>query len=350
MKLSKSSIFKRIKDGKNTFIIAEAGVNHNGSLAMAYKLINAAVACGCDAVKFQTFKTHEVISRKAPKARYQQQTTSLRESQFDMVKKLELDEKAHRLLKVHCDKKGILFLSTPFDRSSVDLLDGLGVPLFKIPSGEITNIPFLQYVARKKKPLILSTGMSTLKEVKQAVDVIVTVGNRQLVLLHCVTAYPAPLAQANLKAIATLHKAFDLPVGYSDHTLGIDASLAAVVLGAKVIEKHITIDKGLPGPDHQASLEPAELKEMVKRIRSMEEALGNGIKKPVACELENIMIARKSLVASRAIPAGHRIMPEDVAIKRPGSGILPAELPYVIGRKTRRAIGEDDVLVWKDFL
>ena len=330
------------------FIIAEAGVNHNGSLAKACQLIDVAAACGCDAVKFQTFRTEEVISKNAPKARYQKATTSKNESQFDMVKKLELDTAAHQLLKARCRKKGILFLSTPFDGPSIDLLDSLGVPLFKIPSGEITNFPYLKKVALKKKPLILSTGMSTLKEVKQAVQEIFKTGNRQLALLHCVTAYPAVLEQSNLRAMLTLRKTFGLPVGYSDHTLGIDATLAAVALGAQIIEKHFTLDKKLPGPDHKASLEPKELKEMVQRIRSIEQALGDGIKQPVYCELENMMIARKSLVAARPLQKDQRITLADVAIKRPGNGLAPGLMGRVIGKKLRCDIKQDELLRWKD--
>ena len=225
-----------------------------------------------------------MISKKAPKAEYQKRNASTRESQYDMVKKFELDKSAHQLLMAHCRKKKILFLSTPFDIPSVDLLDDLGVPLFKIPSGEITNFPYLKFAALKKKPLILSTGMSNLNEVRQAVDTIYKAGNRKLVLLHCVTAYPAILGQSNLKAIVTLQKTFNIPVGFSDHTPGIDASLAAVVLGSVVIEKHFTLDRNLPGPDHQASLEPKELRELVIRIRHIKEALGDGIKRPVPCE------------------------------------------------------------------
>jgi N-acetylneuraminate synthase/N,N'-diacetyllegionaminate synthase len=330
------------------FIIAEAGVNHNGDLRKAFRLIDAAVAAGCDAVKFQTFKAEKLVSINASKARYQKITTGEKGSQFEMLKKLELDKSQHQQLSRHCRRQGIIFLSTPFDENSVDLLEQIGVSIYKVPSGEITNLPLLKYVALKKKPIILSTGMSTLEEVKRAVKTITSAGNSRITVLHCVTAYPAPVEQANLRAIQTLAGSLKLPVGYSDHTEGLDAVLAAVALGARVIEKHFTLDKNLPGPDHKASLEPGELKEMVARIRLLEKALGDGIKRPVPCEIENITVVRKSVIAAHTLIKGQKISRGDLAIKRPGNGIQPADINKVIGCKVRKNIEADKVLTWKD--
>jgi len=265
-----------------------------------------------------------------------------------MLKKLELDKSQHQQLSRHCRRQGIIFLSTPFDENSVDLLEQIGVSIYKVPSGEITNLPLLKYVALKKKPIILSTGMSTLEEVKRAVKTITSAGNSRITVLHCVTAYPAPVEQANLRAIQTLAGSLKLPVGYSDHTEGLDAVLAAVALGARVIEKHFTLDKNLPGPDHKASLEPGELKEMVARIRLLEKALGDGIKRPVPCEIENITVVRKSVIAAHTLIKGQKISRGDLAIKRPGNGIQPADINKVIGCKVRKNIEADKVLTWKD--
>lgn len=334
--------------GKDTpcFIIAEAGVNHNGDINQAKKLIDIAIAAGANAVKFQTFKAEQVISRHALKAQYQKQTTSSSESQLDMVRKLELSTTDHQELIEYCHGK-ITFLSTPFDEDSVDLLDDLGVPLFKIPSGEITNLPFLMYIASKGKPLIMSTGMATLGEVETAVHSIQKTGNTELVLLHCVSNYPAANKDANLRAMQTMQTAFQLPIGYSDHTLGIAVALAAVALGACVIEKHFTLDKTLPGPDHQASLSSDELVSLVESIRTVEMALGHGFKRPAASEQDTANAARRSLVAACDIPANTRITQDMIAVKRPGTGLPPSMKPHLIGRKTKTAIITDTLIVWE---
>jgi N-acetylneuraminate synthase len=328
------------------FIIAEAGVNHNGSPDLALRLVDAAKASGADAVKFQTFRAELLATRAAHKAAYQERTTANTESQFEMLQRLELDETAHRRLIEHCRNTGIQFLSSPFDWQSADLLAAMDVPLFKVPSGEITNLPFLEHLARKGRPLILSTGMSTLGEVEEAVHVLQAAGAPQVTLLHCVTEYPAPYAEVNLRAMQTLKCAFGLAVGYSDHTLGIDIAVAAVALGAEVIEKHFTLDRALPGPDHAASLEPAEFQQMVEAIRHVEAALGNGIKAPAPCELPNLSVARKSVVAARSLPAGHRLATGDLDIKRPGNGLAPKLLPVLIGRTLRAGLAKDEVIHW----
>lgn len=330
----------------HVFIIAEAGVNHNGSLDLALRLIDAAKASGADAVKFQTFRADLLATRSAQKAPYQERTTASGESQFEMLKRLELDASAHQRLLDHSRQAGIQFLSSPFDMQSADLLAALGVPLFKVPSGEITNLPFLEHLARKGRPLILSTGMSTLGEVEEAVRVIQSAGSQQLTLLHCVTEYPAPYPEVNLRAMQTLKTAFGLPVGYSDHTPGIDIAIAAAALGAEVIEKHFTLDRSLPGPDHAASLEPGELQHMVAAIRNVEAALGTGIKAPAPCELPNLAVARKSVVAARSLPAGHQLATGDLDIKRPGNGIAPKLLPALIGRTLRSGVAKDEIINW----
>lgn len=338
-----------MKNGKahtRTFIIAEAGVNHNGKLSLAKRLIEAAKDAGADAVKFQTFQARNLVTSKAAKADYQKQTTGCSESQLAMLAKLELSEADHSELIKHCRKQKILFLSTPFDESSVDLLARLGMKIFKIPSGEITNPGFLKYIARKGKPMILSTGMSDLDEVKQAVKSIFSTGNKQLTLLHCVTDYPAPFSQLNLKAIATLQKTFQVPVGFSDHSAGILMAPVAVAMGATVIEKHLTLDRNMPGPDHRASVEPLGFKQMVENIRSVEQALGNGEKVPAPCEAGCRRVARKSLTAGRFIARGEKIMGRDLVIKRPGTGITPADLDKVIGRRAAQNILMDDTLTW----
>lgn len=323
------------------FIIAEAGVNHNGDLAMAKRLVDVAADAGADAVKFQTFKAERVVTAAAPKADYQQATTNPAESQYDMVRRLELSEAMHRELSAHCQQRGILFMSTPFDAESADFLDAMGVPLFKIPSGEINNLPFLAHVARKGKLMIVSSGMAHLGEVETAVQTIEQSGNPPLVLLHCVSNYPADPATVNLRAMQTMATAFGVPAGYSDHTLGIEVALAAVALGARVVEKHFTLDKTLPGPDHKASLEPHELTAMVRGIRVVESALGDGRKRPAASEASTAAVARKSLVAACDMMAGTLLTEEMIAIKRPGTGLPPAMLPYLVGRTTRVAISAD---------
>jgi N,N'-diacetyllegionaminate synthase len=330
----------------HVFVIAEAGVNHNGSLDLALQLVDAAKASGADAVKFQTFRADQLATRSAHKAPYQERTTANSESQFEMLQRLQLDAAAHRRLIHHCRNAGIQFLSSPFDTQSADLLARMDVPLFKVPSGEITNLPFLQHLARKNRPLILSTGMSTLGEVEEAVQVLKIAGAIQLTLLHCVTEYPAPYAEVNLRAMQTLKLAFGLPVGYSDHTSGIEIAIAAVALGAEVIEKHFTLDRSLPGPDHSASLEPIELQQMVTAIRHVEAALGSGIKAPARCELPNISVARKSVVAARTLPAGHQLATGDLEIKRPGTGLAPKLLPTLIGRTLRASVAKDEIINW----
>jgi N,N'-diacetyllegionaminate synthase len=330
----------------HVFIIAEAGVNHNGSLDLALQLVDAAKASGANAVKFQTFRADQLATRGAHKAAYQERTTAESETQFEMLQRLELGAVAHRRIIEHCRESGIQFLSSPFDIQSVDLLDSLNVSLYKVPSGEITNLPFLRHVAEKGKPIILSTGMSTLGEVEEAIQVLRDAGAKQLTLLHCVTEYPAPYGEVNLRAMQTLKLAFGLPVGYSDHTSGIEISIAATALGAEMIEKHFTLDRSLPGPDHAASLEPEELKDMVTAIRNVEAALGSGIKEPAPCELPNISVARKSIVAAKSLPAGHRLEAEDLEIKRPGDGLPSKFLPALLGRTLRAGIDRDAVIRW----
>jgi N,N'-diacetyllegionaminate synthase len=330
----------------HVFIIAEAGVNHNGSLDLALRLVEAAKASGADAVKFQTFRADLLATRSAHKAPYQERTTLNTESQFEMLQRLELDAAAHERLISYCRQIGIQFLSSPFDTQSADLLAGMDVPRFKVPSGEITNLPFLQHLARLGRPLILSTGMSTLGEVEEAVHVLQAAGASDLTLLHCVTEYPAPYAEVNLRAMQTLKSAFGLPVGYSDHTPGIDIAIAAAALGAEVIEKHFTLDRSLPGPDHAASLEPVELQQMVAAIRHVEVALGTGIKSPAPCELPNISVARKSVVAARALREGHKLATGDLDIKRPGTGLAPKLLPVLIGRTLRVDLAKDEIVRW----
>ncbi|WP_348260844.1 N-acetylneuraminate synthase [Telmatobacter sp. DSM 110680] len=334
---------------KHVFVIAEAGVNHNGSLDLALQLLDAAKACGADAVKFQTFRAELLATRSARKAPYQDRTTSTSESQFEMLQRLQLGADDHRTLIQHCREIGIQFLSSPFDTESADLLDELGVPLYKVPSGEITNLPFLRHLAHKKKPLIVSTGMSTLGEVEEAVQVLQDEAANRITLLHCVTEYPAPFDEVNLRAMLTLKAAFGLPVGYSDHTAGIEVAVAAVALGAEVIEKHLTMDRSLSGPDHHASLEPNEFEKMVAAIRHVESALGTGIKSPAPCELQNLPVARKSVVSSRALRVGHRIVRDDLEIKRPGNGLAPKFLPALIGLTLRTSVDRDEVLTWNHF-
>jgi N-acetylneuraminate synthase/N,N'-diacetyllegionaminate synthase len=325
----------KIGPSRPVFIIAEAGVNHNGDIGLGKGLIDIAAEAGADAVKFQTFKADRVVSLMAPKAEYQIQTTNPMESQLEMLKHLELSQEAHWELKSHCQQRNLLFISSPFDEQGADFLEQLGVPLFKIGSGEITNWPFLEYVARKGKPIILSTGMCYLSEVDEAVRVIEGAGCDQLVLLHCTSSYPADPAEANLRAIQAMAAAFHLPVGYSDHTLGIEVALAAVALGACVIEKHFTLDRNLPGPDHRASLQPDELKALVRGLRTVEAALGHGHKEPAASEANTIPVARRSIVASRDIPAGTTLTEELIVIRRPGNGLSPKMIRQLLGAITQ---------------
>ena len=335
---------KLIGPGQPVFVIAEAGVNHNGDLKMARALIDVAVDAGADAVKFQTFRADQLATPDAPKAEYQLQTTGDSESQLEMLRRLELSAEAHRELQSYCHERGIIFLSTPFDEEAVDLLDELGVPAFKISSGDLTNSPLLEYVASKGKPVILSTGMSELSELIEAVSVLNTAGCENPVLLHCVSSYPTDAAEVNLRAMQTLRSAFDVPVGFSDHTKGIDVALAAVALGACVIEKHFTLDRTLPGPDHRTSLEPAELRELVRSIRRVETALGSGRKVPTAKEIETAKVARRSLVAARDIPAGAKLEREMVVMRRPGTGMSPAMLQSLLDRRVKGDIAAGTLL------
>ncbi|MBI4589777.1 MAG: N-acetylneuraminate synthase [Candidatus Rokubacteria bacterium] len=336
-----------IAEGAPVFIVAEAGVNHNGDLALAKRLVDVAAEAGADGVKFQTFRSEALVSRAAPKAAYQQAATGADEGQREMLARLELTPDQYAEIREHCARRRILFFSTPFDEASADALEALGVPLFKLPSGEITNLPLLRHVAAKGKPIILSTGMSTLAEVAEAVAAIRAAGDPPLALLHCVSAYPAPPAEMNLRAMDTLRDRFGYPVGLSDHTLGIEVAVAAVARGAVIVEKHFTLDRQLPGPDHPASLEPGELAALIRAIRSVEAALGDGEKRPMPSETDARRVARKSLVAGGPIRAGERLTPSRVRIKRPGTGISPADLPRALGRTVRRDLAADEVIDWE---
>jgi N,N'-diacetyllegionaminate synthase len=329
-----------------TFIIAEAGVNHNGSLEMAMQMVDAAVAAGADAVKFQTFTAEKVIAVNAPKADYQKETTGSDESQWEMVKKLELDETAHIRLYQYCQQKGIQFLSTPFDLESIDLLSRLGLEIFKIPSGEITNLPYLRKLGALGKRLILSTGMANLGEIEDALDVLTETGTplESITVLHCNTEYPTPFEDVNLRAMLTIGHALGVAVGYSDHTPGTEVAGAAVALGAAVLEKHFTLDRNLPGPDHKASLEPDELKAMVQAIRNIEKALGDGIKRPSPSEVKNRPIARKSLVATQSIKAGELFSADNITAKRPGAGISPMRWDEILGRVAQKDYEKDELI------
>ena len=332
------------KISNNCFIIAEAGVNHNGSVELAKKLVDAAKEAGADAVKFQTFKTKNLVTKNARKAEYQIKNSG-EESQYEMIKKLELSPDEFWEIAKYAEDKGIIFLSSPFDAESVDLLDEIDIPAFKIASGEITNFPLLKCIAKKQKPVILSTGMSTIGDVEEAINLIEKY-NDDIILMHCLTNYPAKKEDANLNVIKTLEYAFKRPVGFSDHTSGIEMSVAAVALGSCVIEKHFTIDKNLPGPDHKASLEPHELSEMVKAIRNIEKGLGNGIKKPTNDEIKIKKLVRKSIVAKEDISKGSILTGEMLEIKRPGTGIEPKYLDELIGKELIEDVKKDDLLKW----
>jgi N,N'-diacetyllegionaminate synthase len=332
---------------KKVHIIAEAGINHNGDLSQAKKLVGIAAEAGADSVKFQTFKTEQVISIYAPKAAYQKDTTGTGESQFEMAKKLELSDESFCELVEYCQEKSIQFISSPFDLGSIDFLDRLKMPIFKIPSGEITNMPYLKRVATTKKPVILSTGMSTLGEVEDAMNVLMGNGceRNNIILLHCNSEYPTPMGDVNLKSMLTLKASFPgVSIGYSDHTIGIEIPIAAVALGAEVIEKHFTCDKTMTGPDHRASLDPDELKAMVSAIRNIEAALGTGIKQPSISETKNINIARKSIVATQAISRGEVFTSENLGVKRPGNGISPMQWNDVLGKTSSRDFQIDELI------
>lgn len=323
-------------------IIAEAGINHNGSLERAKEMALAAKKAGADIVKYQTAVPEQVVSRFAEKADYQKQQTGSEESQLEMIKKIHFGFEEHRQLKEYCDEIGIRYLSTPFDLDSIDFLATLDMPVWKIPSGEITNLPYLEKVAALKKPLILSTGMSMLSEIEDALAVLEENGCEDVTLLHCNTEYPTPMEDVNLLAMRELEEQFALPVGFSDHTLGIEADIAAAALGACVIEKHFTLDKTLEGPDHQASLEPDELEAMVRAIRNIEKALGTGEKHVTPSEAKNRPIARKSIVAKRAIKKGEVFTAENLTTKRPGDGISPMRWYDVLGKEASRDFAEDE--------
>jgi N,N'-diacetyllegionaminate synthase len=329
-----------------TLIIAEAGVNHNGDLGLAKQLIDAAAAAGADLVKFQTFNASRLVTRTARKADYQTQNTDGKESQHDMLRRLELTENMHHELISHCAVRNIGFFSTGFDIESIGLLLSLGQDLFKIPSGEITNLPYRRHSGQLGNCVILSTGMATLGDIEAAIDVLEQAGTPRanITVLHCTTEYPTPMAEVNLRAMQSIQTAYSVAVGYSDHTQGIEVAIAAVAMGATVIEKHFTLDRTLPGPDHQASLEPAELKAMVTAIRNIEVALGDGIKRLTPSEARNKPIARKSLVASQAIQAGHVFNVQNVTTKRPGTGMSPMLWDQVIGQVAHRNFAEDELI------
>jgi N,N'-diacetyllegionaminate synthase len=327
-------------------IIAEAGVNHNGSIARAKKLISIASNAKADFVKFQTFITEKNITRNAEKAEYQKDHTDLDESQFEMIKNLELDRAAHEELIDYCETKDIQFLSTAFDHDSINLLDELNIPLFKIPSGEITNLPYLRHIGKMGKPIIMSTGMSTLNEVRDALNILIESGAEkdEITILHCNTEYPTPMKDVNLKAMLTIRDELGVNIGYSDHTLGIEVPIAAVAIGATIIEKHFTLDRALPGPDHAASLEPGELRAMVTAIRNIEKAMGDGEKKPSSSEAKNISVARKSIVARKPIKKSELFTEENLTVKRPGTGISPMEWDTILNQKSNFDFNTDELI------
>ncbi len=329
-------------------VIAEAGVNHNGDIDLAEKLVTEASNAGADVVKFQTFNSSLCIAANAPKAPYQMQSCQDIESQLDMVRKYELSFSQHLLLSEACQEEGIEFLSTAFDMPSIDLLGSIGLKRWKIPSGEITNLPFLRRIGTLKQPVILSTGMANLGEIEAAIDVLEKAGTKRdhITILHCTTEYPAPLDEVNLRAMQTIAQAFGVPVGYSDHTDGIFIPIAAVAMGATVIEKHLTLDRTMEGPDHRASLEPDQFAAMVEGIRAIERALGDGVKRPTASECDNLSIVRKSIVAARPIQSGDLFSDENIIAKRPGTGISPMHWDVLIGRNASRAYATDDLIEW----
>ena len=328
----------------HTLIIAEAGVNHNGSLELAKHLVDKAVWAGTDCVKFQTFRSENLVSRFAQKAEYQKKTTDSGESQLEMIRRLELSRQDFIELKEYCRQQGIMFLSTPFDLESIQFLASIGMKTWKIPSGELTNYPYLRAIGRRKESVIMSTGMCTMDEVREAVAVLNRFGATDITLLHCTTEYPAPYDSVNLRAMQALQKEFGCRVGYSDHTGGIEVPVAAVAMGASVIEKHFTLDRNMDGPDHKASLEPEELRQMVRSIRTVETALGDGIKRPSEVEMKNMAVARKSIVAARDIKKGELLTEENVTTKRPGNGISPMNWDTVIGTKAVRDFAADDLI------
>ncbi len=345
--LPAKSIKNTVKDStQKTIIIAEAGVNHNGSLPMALDLVKAAADAGADYVKFQTFKASSLVTQDAKQASYQKENTGKEESQYEMLRRLELTPDDHELIIEECRKNNIGFLSTAFDAASIDLLESFKPELWKIPSGELTNFPYLRRIAAMGKPVLLSTGMATLDEVKAALDVLLRFGlsRDQITLLHCTTEYPAPFDEINLRALDTL-ASLGCKVGYSDHTRGIEAAVAATALGATVIEKHFTLSRNLPGPDHKASLEPAELKALVSAVRNINIAMGDGVKTPSPSELRNAPIARKSIVAARKISAGDTFTDENLTTKRPGTGVSPMRWEEFVGRTAKRDYNPNDLII-----
>jgi N-acetylneuraminate synthase len=336
------------------FIIAEAGVNHNGKLELAERLVLAAAEAGADAVKFQTFNTAKLVSKSAESAAYQKENCADSVSQFELIKKLELKHSEFRTLRDFCGKTGIRFMTTPDEEESADFICGL-VDVYKIGSGEVTNLPYLKHIARKGKPVILSTGMSTLGEVEKAVTAILGAFPKNmassafppLTLLHCVTAYPAPPSDVNLRAMLTLKDAFSLPVGYSDHTEGVEIAAAAAALGATVIEKHFTLDKNMEGPDHKASLNPDELKALVRAVRNVEKAMGSPLKRPSPSEIDTVALVRKSAVAARDLKAGDILAASDIVLKRPGYGVAPEDLDKIIGMRLVKGADADTVITWE---
>jgi len=325
-------------------VIAEAGVNHNGNIELAKRLVDAAYDAGADYIKFQTFKADNLVTAKARKADYQEKQTGAEESQYSMLKKLELSYRDFMVLNDYCRMKGISFLSTPFDNESIEFLDKLGMDVWKIPSGEVTNYPYLVKIAETHKPIIMSTGMCTLDDIEIALQVLNSHGCGPITLLHCTTEYPAPYAEVNLRAMETLRSTFNLPVGYSDHTKGIVIPIAAVGMGAVVLEKHFTLDRKMEGPDHKASLEPEELKAMIEAIRCVEVSMGDGVKSPTDSERKNMVIARKSIVAMKPIREGEQFTRENITAKRPGSGISPMRWNEVIGQFAKRSFDEDELI------
>lgn len=337
---------KKEKRMPKVFIIAEAGVNHNGSLKIAKKMVAVAARAGADAIKFQTFRAQSLVSKFAPKAMYQKKTTGRDKSQLEMIKKLELSFNAHKQLQRYCRRKKIVFLSSPFDLSSIDVLKNLGLKIFKVPSGEITNLPYLRKIGSLKKKIILSTGMSSLKEIKDAVGVLVKAGTPKtnIAVLHCNTEYPTPFKDVNLRAMVTIKKALGVNVGYSDHTPGVEVPVGAVALGAGIIEKHFTLDRNMKGPDHRASLEPDELMRMIKAVRNIEASLGRGIKKPSCSEMKNLNVVRKSIVAARPIKKGEIFSEENLGVKRPGTGISPMLWDKILGVRAKRDFRMDEMI------
>ena len=332
---------------QKVIIIAEAGINHNGDIKQAKKLIDAAVDAGVDYVKFQTFKTGKVVTKSAKRAEYQSANSSTDESQYDMITRLELSEEAHLELVEYCREKGVKFLSTGFDLESLDFLNKVGIPMFKIPSGEITNLPYLRKIAGFKKPVVMSTGMANMDEVREAYEILINSGleKEQITIVHCNTEYPTPMDDVNLTAMLDIRREFGTDTGYSDHTMGIEVPIAAVALGARVIEKHFTLDRNLPGPDHRASLEPETLKAMVLAIRNTEQAIsGSGKKEPSPSEIKNKPVARKSIVAARNIKKGEVFTEDNLTVKRPGIGISPMQWDHVIGTNADKDFAEDELI------